>query len=58
MRRLMAIGIIWAGCALAWMILGGTLTHRGGERDWSLHEEVQLLWGPPMTQLPPPSKLL
>lgn len=53
MRRLMAIGIIWAGCALAWMILGGTLTHRGGERDWSLQEEVRLLWGPPMTQLPP-----
>jgi len=53
MRRLMAIGIIWMGCALAWMVLGGTLTHRGGERDVALHDDVRLLWGPPMTQHPP-----
>lgn len=58
MRRLMAIGIIWAGCALAWMILGGTLTHRGGERDGALHEEVRLLWGPSMTQLPPTAQVV
>jgi hypothetical protein len=58
MRRLIAIGFIWFGCALAWMILGTTVVHRGGETSLELLEEVRLLWGPPMVQAPPTADLL
>ena len=58
MRRLVAIGFIWFGCALAWMVLGTTVVHRGGETSMQLIEEVRLLWGPPMVQAPPTASLL
>jgi len=53
MRRLVAIGFIWMGCALAWMVLASTIVFRSGETSSDLLEEVKLLWGPPMVQHPP-----
>lgn len=53
MRRLVAIGFIWLGCALAWVVLGSTIVHRSGETSGALLEEVRLLWGPPISQSPP-----
>ena len=53
MKRLVAIGFIWLGCAIAWMILGSTLLVRTGETSSSLMTEVWGLWGPPMQQAPP-----
>lgn len=53
MKRLLIIGIIWFGCALAWMILGGAVVARSGEASGELTEEVHKLWGPPMQQQPP-----
>jgi hypothetical protein len=53
MRRLVAIGFIWLGCAVAWMILGSTILVRTGEASSSLMSEVWGLWGPPMQQAPP-----
>ncbi|HEY2749532.1 MAG TPA: hypothetical protein VGL86_33160, partial [Polyangia bacterium] len=53
MRRLVAIGFIWLGCAIAWMILGSTILVRTGEASSSLMSEVWGLWGPPMQQAPP-----
>lgn len=53
MRRLVAIGLVWLGCAVAWVILGTTLVVRSGEVSSSLTEEVYALWGGPMVQRPP-----
>ena len=53
MKRLVAIGFIWLGCAVAWMILGSTILVRTGEASSSLMSEVWGLWGPPMQQAPP-----
>src|SRR5215470_14603771 len=53
MRRLVAIGLVWLGCAVAWVILGTTLVVRSGEVSSSLTEEVHALWGRPMVQRPP-----
>jgi hypothetical protein len=53
MKNFLAIGFIWLGCAVAWMVLGSTLLARSGESSAALNSEVQLLWGPPMQQSPP-----
>ena len=53
MKRLVAIGLVWLGCAIAWMVLGSTLVARSGEASSALTQEVHLLWGPPMQQRPP-----
>jgi hypothetical protein len=53
MKRLLGIGVVWLGCAMAWMILGSTLVVRSGEATSSVTEEVHSLWGPPGTQHPP-----
>lgn len=53
MRRFVAIGLIWLGSCLAWMILGSTLLARSGEISRSLGDEVHELWGPPIAQRPP-----
>jgi hypothetical protein len=53
MKRLVSIGVIWLGCALAWVILGSALVVRSGEASSEMTQEVQKLWGPPMDQLPP-----
>jgi hypothetical protein len=53
MKNMVAIGFIWLGCAVAWMILGSTVMVRSGESSGALVNEVHLLWGPPMHQQPP-----
>lgn len=53
MKRLIAIGVIWLGCAIAWLILGSALVVRSGEASGARMDEVQGLWGPAMRQLPP-----
>ena len=53
MKRLVAIGVIWLGCAIAWIVLGSTILVRTGEASSSLMQEVWGLWGPPMQQAPP-----
>src|SRR5687768_15210258 len=51
--RLVAIGIIFLGSALAWFILGGTVVGRTGESDAALATEVARLWGGRHTQIAP-----
>ena len=51
--RLVAIGMVWVGCTIAWIVLGTTLVARSGEASFDLTEEVHALWGAPMTQRPP-----
>jgi len=51
--RLVAIGIIYLGCAVAWFILGGTVVSRTGESDAALATEVARLWGGRHTQIAP-----
>jgi hypothetical protein len=53
MKRLLIIGVIWFGCAVAWMILGTAMIARSGEASGELTGEVHKLWGPPMQQRPP-----
>ena len=53
MRRLLAIGLIWLGCAAAWSILGSTLALRSSTSHDGLGSSVQALWGPPLRQRPP-----
>ena len=43
--RLVAIGFIFLCTAVAWMVLGSTVTARSGEADGSLRAEVEQLWG-------------
>ncbi|HEY3357032.1 MAG TPA: inner membrane CreD family protein [Polyangia bacterium] len=53
MLRLLQIGFIWLGCAVAWVILGSTIVVRTGQTSGTLDREVRLLWGPPIEQKPP-----
>lgn len=53
MRRLLAIGVIWLGCALAWAVLGSTLLARSSTSFDGLGASVRALWGPPLQQRPP-----
>jgi hypothetical protein len=53
MKRLIAIGVIWLGCAVAWLVLGSALVVRSGEASKEMTHDVQRLWGPAMRQLPP-----
>jgi len=55
-KRFFAIAVIWLGCAIAWMILGGTLKVRTDSLSGSLNNEVNALWGPPGQQAPPLAK--
>ena len=56
MKRFLAIAVIWLGCTVAWMILGGTLNLRTDSLSGSLSNEVNALWGPPGQQAPPLAK--
>ena len=51
--RLVAIGVIYAGCAVAWFVLGGTVVSRTGESDQRIATEVARLWGGRHTQTAP-----
>ena len=53
MRRLVAIGLVWLGCAGAWALLGTSIVVRSGASDRALDAEVTALWGPPRVQQPP-----
>lgn len=53
MRRLLAIGVIWLGCSLAWAVLGATLLARSSTSFDGLGASVRALWGPPLQQRPP-----
>ncbi|HEY5957973.1 MAG TPA: inner membrane CreD family protein [Polyangiaceae bacterium] len=53
MPRLLAIGFIWLGCTLAWVILGSTIVSRTNDVGNSLDSQVHSLFGPPGRQLPP-----
>jgi hypothetical protein len=53
MKYFAAVALVWMGCALAWLVLGATLVHRSGETSGELTNEVDKLWGPPLTQSPP-----
>jgi len=52
-RRLLAIGGIFAGSSVAWAILGSSVLARTGQFDSRLQSEVQLLWGGPHRQAAP-----
>jgi len=49
-RRYVVLGVVWAGCTAAWMLLGATLLVRSGETSSALVNEVHQLWGPPLDQ--------
>jgi hypothetical protein len=49
-RRYVVLGVVWAGCTAAWMLLGTTLLVRSGETSSALVNEVHQLWGPPLDQ--------
>ena len=57
MKRLLAIGVIWLGCAIAWAVLGSTIVYRSGEADGSTTGQVYALWGGPNVQAPPSGAL-
>lgn len=53
LKRLFAIGVIWLGCAAAWLVLGSTVLLRTDESSGEMQREVHGLWGPPGVQAPP-----
>lgn len=53
MKRLVAIGVIWAGCAMAWMMLGATVSVRTHSSGASYADALAGLWGPPSHQRAP-----
>ena len=58
MRKLLAIGFIWLGCAIAWMVLGSSVVHRTGESSSTMANGVSSLWGPALVQAPPTALVL
>jgi hypothetical protein len=52
-NRFIAIGGVWLGCTIAWMLLGSTLVARSGEASTELSREVHQLWGPRIEQRQP-----
>ena len=52
-RRLIAIAFIFAGCSVAWFVLGSSVVLRTGEFDGHLSKEVALLWGGAHSQRAP-----
>lgn len=56
--RLVAVGFIFFCTAIAWMILGTTVTARSGEADGSLRMEVEQLWGGEHVQRAPTAAMV
>jgi inner membrane protein involved in colicin E2 resistance len=52
-RRLLAIGFIFAGATVAWMILGATIFSRTYDLDVSSKAKVASSWGTAQRQMPP-----
>jgi len=48
--QLVAIGFIFMGVTVAWMILGGTLSRRNDTSSVRSHQSVTSLWGAPQIQ--------
>ena len=55
--RLVAIGVIYVGCAVAWFVLGGSVVGRTGESDQRLAAEVARLWGGRHVQFAPSAEI-
>lgn len=53
MKRFPLVLLVWLGCAFAWMVLGTSLVSRTGSTHGALGREVQLLWGPEISQSQP-----
>ncbi len=53
MKYFIAVAFVWIGCTVAWIVLGSTLVYRSGETSSELTNEVDRLWGPPLSQAPP-----
>jgi hypothetical protein len=53
LRKLIAIGIIWAGASCAWLILASTLTQRTSDSDTDQRAALGTLGGSPQTQTIP-----
>jgi len=53
MSRFLIIGFIWLGCAVAWSILGSSLSLRSTDTSRARGGEVHGLWGGPLHQQPP-----
>lgn len=52
-QRIIAIGLIFIGVTVAWMILGAAVQFRTETQDDKLKSEVSSLWGMPQTQQAP-----
>ena len=52
-KRIFAIGLIFAGASIAWMILGSTIFARTYDREGSLSGKVASTWGTKQEQQPP-----
>ena len=53
LRRLIAIGFIYACTAVAWWVLAGVTSSRTHQADEGLRSRVERLWGAPQRQQPP-----
>lgn len=51
--RIMAIGAVFMGTTIGWMVLGGVTASRKGEQSDRLRSSVQNLWGTQQTQKAP-----
>lgn len=52
-KRLLAIGFVFACTAIAWFILAGVTTSRTNTADRTLRQQVEHVWGAPQMQQPP-----
>jgi hypothetical protein len=57
-KRLIAIGFIFACTSAAWMILGSTINIRTNSSGDRLRGRVQSVWGTPQAQLAPAAELV
>lgn len=53
MNRFFQVGVVWMGCVIGWMILGGTLEVRSSGAWSSARASVEHLWGPAAVHGPP-----
>lgn len=51
--RMIAVGLIWFGCSIAWLVLGGTVTSRTSEQQHGLGNAVGGLYGSELVQSAP-----
>ncbi len=51
--RMIAVGLIWFGCSIAWLVLGGTVTSRTSEQQSQLWTAVGGLYGSELVQAAP-----